>query len=241
MGDPSDKDYMLFINQMKKNIKLYLSHKFSDSDVFTFAYFMMNKDEGHPAYMISDYPAGWLNQYRNYGFQKIDPVMLIACRKFTPFSWQNNPNLPDQNFYKMSSDYALDNGYTFTLHDPDNNLATLTIIQMKQGADFYDVIEREKDKFQMLLITTHEKVIRFFDARKEQVTEGAEQEPCRLSPREKEVLFWASVGKTYNEISTILSIREGTVKFHIRNIINKLGVANAKHAITRAMELKLLS
>lgn len=166
--------------------------------------------------------------------------MLIACRKFSPFSWQNNPNMPDQNFYKMSSDYALDNGYTFTPHDPDNNLATLTISQMKQRAEFYDVIEKEKDKFQMLLITPHEKVIRFFDARKEQIGEP-EQDTCRLSPREEEVLFWASVGKTYNEISMILSIREGTVKFHIRKIINKLGVANAKHAISRAMELKLLS
>ncbi|MGL9772847.1 MAG: LuxR family transcriptional regulator [Sodalis sp. (in: enterobacteria)] len=240
MGDPSDKDYMLFINQMKKNIKLYLSHIFNDFNVFTFAYSIMNKDDGHPVFMISDHPTGWLTQYRNYGYQKIDPVIIIACRKFTPFSQQNNPNMPDQNFYKMSSDYALDNGYTFTLHDPDKNLATLTISQVKQNAVFYDIIEKEKNNFQMLLITTHEKVIRFFDARKEQGG-GPEEEPCRLSPREKEVLFWAIVGKTYNEISTILSIREGTVKFHIRNIISKLGVANAKHAITWPMELKLLS
>ncbi|WP_187202443.1 helix-turn-helix transcriptional regulator [Sodalis-like endosymbiont of Proechinophthirus fluctus] len=54
-------------------------------------------------------------------------------------------------------------------------------------------------------------------------------------------MFFARVGKTYSEISTILSIREGTVKFHIRNIINKLCISNAKHAITRTMELKLLS
>ncbi|WP_305809556.1 hypothetical protein [Sodalis-like endosymbiont of Proechinophthirus fluctus] len=88
--------------------------------------------------------------------------------------------MPNIKFYKMSSDYALDNSYTFTLHDPDNNLATLTIIQMKQFYDFYDIIEREKDKFKMLLITTHEKVIRFFDVRKEQATEETEQELYRL-------------------------------------------------------------
>jgi LuxR family quorum-sensing system transcriptional regulator ExpR len=108
--------------------------------------------------------------------------------------------------------------------------------------DFNRIIEQNMEKFQMLLITTHEKVIDFLRVH---ALASQSNTPCPviplLSPREKEVLFWASAGKTYGEVATILAIREGTVKFHIRNIIEKLGVVNAKHAISRAMELKLFN
>ncbi|HDL8001096.1 TPA: helix-turn-helix transcriptional regulator, partial [Yersinia enterocolitica] len=51
---------------------------------------------------------------------------------------------------------------------------------------------------------------------------------------------WASVGKTYAEISIILGIKRSTVKFHIGNVVRKLGVLNAKHAIRLGIELKLI-
>ena len=61
-----------------------------------------------------------------------------------------------------------------------------------------------------------------------------------FSPRENEILYWASVGKTYSEVSIILGIKRSTVKFHIGNVVRKLGVLNAKHAIRLGIELKLI-
>ncbi|WP_413737579.1 helix-turn-helix transcriptional regulator [Sodalis sp. RH21] len=230
-----------FIQTMKREIKLYLIQIFRNTNSFCFAYFMMNKTDNFPVSIISDYPTGWLNQYRSYGYQKIDPVMLIACRKFSPFLWPDNPAIIRQHsFFRLSKYYRLDSGYTFTLHDGDNNLATLSISNLYGNADFYHIIEQHREKCQMLLITTHEKVMNFLNARLPASSmHGDAPHIPMLSPREKEVLFWASVGKTYGEVATILAIREGTVKFHIRNIIEKLDVTNAKHAISRAMELKL--
>lgn len=60
-----------------------------------------------------------------------------------------------------------------------------------------------------------------------------------LSPRENEILHWASMGKTYQEIAMILDIGISTVKYHMRNVVSKLGVSNAKHAIKLAAELHL--
>ncbi|QBY46858.1 helix-turn-helix transcriptional regulator (plasmid) [Arsenophonus nasoniae] len=60
----------------------------------------------------------------------------------------------------------------------------------------------------------------------------------RLSKRENEVLHWVSVGKTYWEISLILGIKEGTVKFHMGNVVHKLGVRSAKQAIRASVELE---
>jgi LuxR family quorum-sensing system transcriptional regulator ExpR len=63
----------------------------------------------------------------------------------------------------------------------------------------------------------------------------------RLSPREGEILYWASQGKTYHEIALILGIKTRTVKFHIGNAVRKLGVTNAKHAIRRCLERQLIA
>jgi DNA-binding CsgD family transcriptional regulator len=61
----------------------------------------------------------------------------------------------------------------------------------------------------------------------------------RLSKRENEVLHWVSAGKTYWEISVILGIKEGTVKFHMGNVVRKLDVFSAKQAIRASVELEL--
>lgn len=243
MEKPLEDHQDFFIQMMKREIKLYLIRIFKNTSSFCFAYFMMNKTDNFPVSIISDYPTGWLNQYRSYGYQKIDPVVLIASRKFSPFLWPDNPSIIRQHsFFRLSKYYRLDSGYTFILHDGDNNLATLSISNRHGCGDFYRVVEQNSEKFQMLLINTHEKVMNHLNARLPLSPQYSETSSAQqLSPREKEVLFWASVGKTYGEVATILTIREGTVKFHIRNIIEKLGVTNAKHAISRAVELRLFS
>ncbi len=60
----------------------------------------------------------------------------------------------------------------------------------------------------------------------------------RLTKRENEVLHWVSAGKTYWEISVILGIKEGTVKFHMGNVVRKLDVCSAKQAIRASVELE---
>ena len=62
----------------------------------------------------------------------------------------------------------------------------------------------------------------------------------KLTPREHEVLRWASEGKTSQEISTILGISPKTVNLHADNSINKLNAANRTNAVVRAIRLGLI-
>ncbi|WP_323379595.1 helix-turn-helix transcriptional regulator [Winslowiella arboricola] len=62
-----------------------------------------------------------------------------------------------------------------------------------------------------------------------------------FSSREAEIFYWCSIGKTYPEIAIIFNISVSTVKFHMGNIVKKMGVNNAKHAISLGIELKLFS
>ncbi|MGP2450576.1 helix-turn-helix domain-containing protein [Pantoea stewartii subsp. indologenes] len=56
-----------------------------------------------------------------------------------------------------------------------------------------------------------------------------------LSSREKEILRWASEGKTSSDIASILHLSISTVNFHMRNSLGKLAVTNKVAAIAKAI------
>jgi Response regulator containing a CheY-like receiver domain and an HTH DNA-binding domain len=58
-----------------------------------------------------------------------------------------------------------------------------------------------------------------------------------LTPREAEVLLWVAQGKSNPEISAILGAAENTIKKHLQNIFEKMGVDNRNAASLRAMEI----
>ena len=58
-----------------------------------------------------------------------------------------------------------------------------------------------------------------------------------LTPRAAETLLWLSQGKTNPDIATILSITESTVKKHVQEIFEKLGVETRGAASLRALEV----
>lgn len=63
----------------------------------------------------------------------------------------------------------------------------------------------------------------------------------QLSAREKEVLQLLTKGLTNKEIGNTLNIAENTVKNHIRNILEKLHLANRVQAATYALEKRIVA
>jgi DNA-binding NarL/FixJ family response regulator len=57
-----------------------------------------------------------------------------------------------------------------------------------------------------------------------------------LTDREAEVLLWVAQGKTNGEIATILGAAESTIKKHLQNIFEKLGIESRNAATVRALE-----
>lgn len=62
-----------------------------------------------------------------------------------------------------------------------------------------------------------------------------------LSRRESEVLVWVAQGKTNGEIASILSMSIGTVKKHLANVFQKLGVETRTAAAALALSAHLPS
>jgi DNA-binding NarL/FixJ family response regulator len=58
-----------------------------------------------------------------------------------------------------------------------------------------------------------------------------------LTPRAAEALLWVAQGKTNSDIATILGISESTVKKHVQEMFDKLGVETRGAAAVRALEV----
>jgi DNA-binding NarL/FixJ family response regulator len=58
-----------------------------------------------------------------------------------------------------------------------------------------------------------------------------------LTPRVAEALLWLAQGKTNSDIASILGISESTVKKHVQEIFEKLGVETRGAATVRALEV----
>lgn len=62
-----------------------------------------------------------------------------------------------------------------------------------------------------------------------------------LSERESQCLIESAHGKTISEIAQALQISERTVTFHLSNVRRKLDAANSRHAVTKALSLRLIA
>jgi DNA-binding NarL/FixJ family response regulator len=65
-------------------------------------------------------------------------------------------------------------------------------------------------------------------------------EPNQLTERELELLQWMVEGLSNKGIAEKLFISENTVKYHIRNILQKLGAQNRTEAVATAMRQNLI-
>ncbi|WJV63908.1 LuxR family transcriptional regulator [Pectobacteriaceae bacterium C52] len=228
-------------------MKNYFHKELNHYSDIKYAYMIVNKKNLTQTVVISNYPGEWLEIYKEGNYQHIDPVVLTALNKVSPFLWLEkniliNSSLKLSEIFNLSKRYNIVNGYTFVLHDQNNNLAMLSILLNKfKTGDIEEVIENNKDKLQMLLITAHEKITSLYRDMTKNNSNKVSNDKEIFSQRENEILYWASVGKTYQEIALILGIKVSTVKFHIGNAVKKIGAINAKHAIRLGIELQLIT
>lgn len=68
----------------------------------------------------------------------------------------------------------------------------------------------------------------------------SKEEQLKLTNREKEIIHLSAQGFTVSKIAEKISISTDTVKFHRRNLFEKLGVFNITEAILYAVNNKLL-
>ncbi|MNH06229.1 Transcriptional activator protein EsaR [compost metagenome] len=233
-----------FDNELiNKEIKRDLENNFVSYNNIKYVYAIMNKRNPANFSVISN-RMDWFELYTKSNFQFIDPVLITASSRITPFPWDENlvveSGVKFSKLFDAAKDYNIVNGYTFVLHDHHHNLVVLSFFLDAMHSENRGKLERNKNKIQMLLITTHEKLINEYQSiSSERYFERINDKEI-FSARENEVLYLASMGKSYPEIARILGVKLTTIKYHVGNAVKKLGVTNAKHAIRLGVELQLI-
>ena len=209
----------------------------------TWAYVVLSKKDMSCIFGVTNYPDEWVTHYREKGLQYTDPVVITALNKLTPFPWDEKLMAHSEyNFsrlFNQASQFGLINGYTFVLHDYNNNLVTLSfIVPELTRTEVMQTLIQNKGDISLLLASVHETYLTLTSL-SEKNTDNPEKQ-SQFTSRENEILYWTSVGKTYQETGMILGITVRTVKFHMSNIVKKMGVANARHAVRLGAELQLI-
>jgi DNA-binding CsgD family transcriptional regulator len=132
----------------------------------------------------------------------------------------------------MYSEFYRPNGHEHELQlclpDPAAGLSagpwrTIRLILLRgPGPDF-----SERDRALLVLLRPHLHQA-YLDA------EQRRHPVPRLTPRQNELLRLVAAGRTNSQIARQLGISEGTVRTHLENIYQKLGVSSRTAAVTRA-------
>ena len=127
----------------------------------------------------------------------------------------------DPMFVKLIFDYGLCFNSLCSVVNKDELISSfvLTFNSKKEAYSFAGLYQALVPYLNIALLRTYQKT---------------KESPIFISRREMEVLKWLIEGKTNWEISVILNISERTVKFHIQNLMKKLGATNRYHLVAAA-------
>lgn len=198
---------------------------------------VVERPDGDPEYRyyIGNRPPDWAGVVDTKTV-KVDPVMQRLRRHGLPFMY-------DQKFYvdagapelwEAAAPYGYRTGIAVALRLPGD-------MQLLLGLDRERPLPRSELKLHRLLADLQLLAVHCQEAAQRFATPLiAEAGVPMLTPRELEVLKWARDGKTAIETGMILGISEPTVKFHLKNCMNKLGTNTKISAYVRAMTLGLI-
>lgn len=205
-----------------------------------YSYAVINKKDPSEIIIISNKP-NWFDEYVKNSYQLIDPVTMRALNDMGDFLWERGSEEITRtqlhNVFRMSEMVHIDAGHTFILHDPRNNVATLSFMcELASYGNLIRLMNEHKNLIQSFLVSTHKMTLSLYD----KLVKKFDME-VTLTPREIELLTLTSKGKKYSEAAKFLGITVSTVKFHMGRVNRKLGAKNTPHAIKLAVELNLIS
>jgi LuxR family transcriptional regulator len=183
----------------------------------------------HSAAMINTYPKEWNNIYKKERIIEHDPVVNTGMKTTNPILWEDVYS-KNQEIWERSNGFGLKYGWSKSSLAPSGMASLFSVCRSHEPLSQSEV----KLKLPFLLwlssVTTQM-----------QAQHHTKDIPTyRLTQRESEVITWSANGKTSSEISLILGLSERTVNWHIKNVVEKLGVTNKTGAVAKSIRLSLI-
>jgi LuxR family transcriptional regulator, quorum-sensing system regulator CviR len=214
-------------------LKLHLLVNFESAFCLTFGMVEFKDEKVNLPFTTINYPEEYLNRYISKGYHIVDPIGKEYLKTFDIQNWSDvmhkYKRKPETIVANEARDFGLYDGMTYGI--PDLSSMSTTCFS------FAGKVMENDDRTRFILKHS----ITHLSSAYLRLLAKVPKQNFVLTPMELEVLKWLKEGKSNWEISNILNKSERTIKFHVNNIIAKLGALNRTHAVVKALENKLIS
>ena len=168
------------------------------------------------------------------------PLRRQALKEVTPLLWSRAAPEGARSLAK-ARDCGLAAGVSCSVHGPGGEWSLTSFALPRGGAQAERHIVNILPDCQLIACAIHCAAARIDCGVPDRALPLRRSGNGLLSERESQCLIESARGKTTSEIGQTLQISERTVAFHLANVRRKLDAANSRHAITKALALRLIA
>jgi DNA-binding CsgD family transcriptional regulator len=186
--------------------------------------------------IIENCPDGWMKHYHENSLEKIDPIISFGVHQSGGFEWNKIGKVVrlkrnQINFLNQSDEAGLHNGLTVPLRGRFNEIAgvSLSTKEKKDACQFSrDILTAHCNHFYISYKRLHTK-------------QDLNPKNIVLTPLERDILIYAALGHTDDEIGDKLKISRHTVNKYFRLLYSKFDANNRILAVVKALSIGLIS
>ena len=200
----------------------------------------VNLEAGHG--LMKNYPDSWMDHYTANNYMGLDPVPQYCFNSNKPFMWDFvTEHVPIADIQKQvmheAKEEKLHDGIAVPMHGINGELSGVGLASSAGGVDItLDMLM----KINAVCRQFHIAYVELTQPITDSIQSQNKTAQIKLTNREREVLLWASEGKSDAVIANILGISYSTVRFHLNNVYLKLETNERIFAVTKAIRLGLI-
>ena len=184
-------------------------------------------------------PDGW--RRRRTGRDLLpESLRQQALQEVTPLLWcQSGPESAGQ--LAKARDCGMATGVSCSVRGPHGEWSLTSFVLPRSGAQAERRVVNVLPDCQLVACAIHCAAARIVGRNPDRSLRLRRLGSGLLSERESQCLIESAYGKTTSAIAQALQISERTVGFHLANVRRKLDATNSRHAVTKALSLKLIA
>jgi LuxR family quorum sensing-dependent transcriptional regulator len=184
-------------------------------------------DEGM---ILNNRPPEYIEHYKTQKYLERDALILEMRKSLQPYSW--NDVRKRRKLNKLET-RIIDEGWDFGVNDG----FIIPIVTLSGSLSVFspcgpnpDLSQRARSALEIIGIYSQQALKRSLIH-----TQREEAAHTPLTPREREIIQWVAVGKSDDEIATLLSIGSATVTTHVESAKRKLDAFRRTYAVVQAI------
>jgi LuxR family quorum sensing-dependent transcriptional regulator len=177
-------------------------------------------------FYFNNWPKDWFDTYMENGFMEIDPMILEARRRMTPFLWTEMVDartfaIEGATVIAAAKAYGWAEVMGIPIHGPSSYQGLISVAALMP----VKMTGAERALIRSMAVAVHDKAY-------ESVGFGlSNRSPILLTPREADCMRWVAAGKTDAEIGIILGIAPATAHYHVESVKKKAGTRSRSEAV----------